>query len=80
VGADPDVIAALEAVVDREPANLPLTLHLAGLLLEEGRTAEALRRCRAVLAVAPADPGALELQARAIGSSQPGLRLVRRES
>jgi predicted Zn-dependent protease len=82
VPADPDVIAALEAVVDREPANLPLTLHLAELLLDSGRPADALRRSRTILARAPADPGALDVEARArvaaVGDGDPrhGLRLL----
>jgi predicted Zn-dependent protease len=62
---DPDVIAALETVVEREPKNLALTLHLAGILLDEGRPADALRHARRILRTAPADPGALELESRA---------------
>ena len=63
--ADPDVIAALERVVDREPGNLALGVHLAKLLLDASRPEEALRRCRAVLASAPADPQARALAIRA---------------
>jgi predicted Zn-dependent protease len=75
---DPDVIAALEAVVDREPGNLPLTLHLAELLLEDGRTDEALRRCDAVLAIAPADPLTRRLRQRALaGRGRGELHVVR---
>ena len=76
---DPDVIAALERVVDREPEHVSLTLHLAALLLHAGRPADALHRARAVLAAAPADPTALELEDRALGAlraGRPGLRLV----
>jgi thioredoxin-like negative regulator of GroEL len=73
---DPDVIAALEAVVDREPANLALGVHLASLLLDAGRHEEALRRCRAVLAIAPADPAAREIEARAGHELPPRLRLL----
>jgi predicted Zn-dependent protease len=65
VPVDPDVIVALETVVEREPKNLALTLHLAGILLDEGRPADALRHARRILETAPADPGALELESRA---------------
>ena len=74
---DPDVISALEAVVDREPGNLALGVHLASLLLDAGRPEDALRRCRTVLERAPADPAAratADQAARAAG--RPHLRLV----
>jgi predicted Zn-dependent protease len=76
--ADPDVIAALEAVVDREPANLALRLHLGELLLDAGRAADALAQARRVLTRAPADPSALELERRAAAAVRGagGLRLV----
>jgi predicted Zn-dependent protease len=65
VPVDPDVIVALEAVVEREPGNLALSLHLAGLLLDDGRPADALRHARRILQTAPADKGAQELEQRA---------------
>jgi SpoVK/Ycf46/Vps4 family AAA+-type ATPase len=65
VTVDPSVIAALEAAVDADPSNAPLTVHLAGLLLDAGRPAEALARCQEALAHAPADPALLEAAARA---------------
>jgi thioredoxin-like negative regulator of GroEL len=65
VPVDPDVIAALETVVEREPSNLALSLHLAGLLLDDGRPRDALRHARRILEIAPADRGALELESRA---------------
>jgi cytochrome c-type biogenesis protein CcmH/NrfG len=77
VGADPDVIAALQQVVGREPDNLPLTLHLATLMLDAGRHGEAARLARRVLEVAPADPGALEVEARASAAARGPLRLLR---
>jgi predicted Zn-dependent protease len=75
---DPDVIAALEAVVDREPANLALALHLGELLLDAGRPADALAQSRRVLERAPADPSALELERRAAAAARRGggLRLL----
>jgi len=75
---DPDVIAALEAVVAREPANLPLTLHLGELLLDAGRPEDALAQSRQVLERAPADPSALALARRAVAAlgGSGGLRLV----
>jgi hypothetical protein len=65
VTVDPSVIAALEAAVDADPSNAPLTVHLAGLLLDASRPAEALVRCQAALAHAPADPALLEAAAPA---------------
>jgi predicted Zn-dependent protease len=62
---DPDVISALEAIVDREPTNLALGIHLASLLLQASRPADALTRSRAVLERAPADPFARALAIRA---------------
>ncbi len=59
---DPDVIDALQEVVEREPARLALGVHLAQLLLDAGRPREALDRVVAVLAVAPADPAAIALR------------------
>jgi thioredoxin-like negative regulator of GroEL len=62
VVVDPDVIDALQDVVEREPQRLALGVHLAHLLLDAGRPREALDRIVAVLAVAPADPAALALR------------------
>jgi predicted Zn-dependent protease len=74
--ADPDVIAALQSVVDREPENLPLRLHLGQLLLDAGRARDALEQARRVLEHAPADRSAVELEARAAAALGGGLRLV----
>jgi predicted Zn-dependent protease len=81
VPVDPDVLRALEVVVQREPQNLAIALHLGELLLASGRPAEALRLARTVLATAPADPRALELEAQAQATlartKHAGLRLLK---
>jgi thioredoxin-like negative regulator of GroEL len=71
VPVDPDVIAALEAVVAREPGNLALGLHLASLLLDAGRADAALEHSRRVLSLAPADRTALDLAGRAAAAADP---------
>jgi predicted Zn-dependent protease len=80
VVVDPDVIDALQEVVDREPARLALGVHLAQLLLDADRPREALDRIVAVLAVAPADPAALALREEAarriVEPPPPDLRVV----
>jgi hypothetical protein len=43
VTVDPSVIAALETAVDADPSNAPLTVHLAGLLLDARRRRRARR-------------------------------------
>ncbi len=66
---DPSVIAALEAAVAAAPENAALRLHLAGLLLDAGRSADALTEAAAVLAREPANIEALGLAARAAEAS-----------
>lgn len=57
---DPLIESLTAALADR-PDDVPLQLHLAGLLLAAGRPAEALARISAVLAVHPTDGPALAL-------------------
>lgn len=78
--ADPDVIAALEVALERDPGNLALAVHLAELLLQADSPDEALARAESVLAVAPVDPAALQLRDRAARlvaePAPPGLRVL----
>ncbi|HVK03195.1 MAG TPA: hypothetical protein VM490_06950, partial [Armatimonadaceae bacterium] len=66
---DPSVIAALEAAAAAAPDNNALLLHLAGLLLEADRPADALTASAAVLARDPANVEALGVAARAAEAS-----------
>ena len=58
--SDDRVLASLRAAVDAAPADDPLKLHLAGLLLEAGHVGEALRMIGTVL---EADPSSSEARA-----------------
>ena len=62
---DRKVLDALAEAVEASPDNVPLRLHYAGVLLEAERPMEALGQCQAALIVAPDDPNALALAARA---------------
>ncbi len=57
------VISALQTASDLDPADLDLRLHLANLLLEAGRAAEALHQAQAVLQAEPDRLEALRLAA-----------------
>lgn len=63
------VISALRAALAADPDNLEVRAHLARLLLEEGRPAEALREAATVLAATPDDVVMLRLAAAAAGAS-----------
>jgi SpoVK/Ycf46/Vps4 family AAA+-type ATPase len=67
-----DVIAAIEAAVAADESNVVLRTHLARLLIDAGRPAEALNHASRVLIVAPEDPAALAITARATAALQPG--------
>jgi len=62
---DPAVLASIAALVECDPANIALRLHLADLLLTDGQPAEALAHATTVLASRPDDSHALDLAARA---------------
>jgi SpoVK/Ycf46/Vps4 family AAA+-type ATPase len=62
------LIESLTAAVSASPDDVPLRLHLAQLLLEEGDTAEALRHIAAALERDPASLAARHLLQRATGS------------
>jgi ATP-dependent 26S proteasome regulatory subunit len=57
------VISALQTASDLDPADLSLRLHLANLLLESGRAAEALQQAQQVLQAEPDRLEALRLAA-----------------
>jgi SpoVK/Ycf46/Vps4 family AAA+-type ATPase len=63
VPADPTVIAAIEAAVAADETNVALRSHLAVLLAEAGRHAEALGHAARVLQIDPGHPGALRVTA-----------------
>jgi SpoVK/Ycf46/Vps4 family AAA+-type ATPase len=65
MAADSSVIDAISAAVAANPGNTQLQLHLATLLLESSRAAEALQHCQAVLDTEPDSLAALPLAARA---------------
>ena len=65
--ADEGVVAALEGALERDPGNTALAVHLAEMLLAAGRPAEALARCRDVLAREPGHDGALAITEQALG-------------
>jgi SpoVK/Ycf46/Vps4 family AAA+-type ATPase len=80
MAADPSVVDAIFAAVTANPGNTQLRLHLATLLQEGGRAAEALEHCQAVLAAKPDDPSALSLAARAaeaLGDAEKAARFKR---
>nr|CAA9293826.1 Cell division protein FtsH [uncultured Armatimonadetes bacterium] len=62
---DPSIIAALSAAVQADAENIPLRLHLAGLLIAAGRPAEALEQCASVLGRQPDHLEALRVAAEA---------------
>jgi AAA+ superfamily predicted ATPase len=65
MASDPEVIRAIEAAVEADPDNSALRVHLAGLLIDSGRPAEAIEYLEAVLRAKPDDVEALGLAARA---------------
>jgi SpoVK/Ycf46/Vps4 family AAA+-type ATPase len=65
VATDPSVIIAIEAAVAADPGNSALRVHLGALLLEAGRTRDALTQAEAVLVEEPDNVGALGLAAEA---------------
>lgn len=65
MAADSSVIDAISAAVAANPENTELRLHLAELLLQNERAAEALQHCQAVLDAQPDSLSALRSAARA---------------
>jgi AAA+ superfamily predicted ATPase len=62
---DPDLLRAIEAAAGADPGNAALQVHLAGLLMDAGRPADALARLEPVLQRQPDHVEALGLAARA---------------
>ena len=65
------LIDSLRKAVDAAPQDVPLRLHLAGLLLDAGAGAEAISHLGAVLAADPTSTAALQLMQRAVGGPSP---------
>lgn len=61
------LIDSLSAVIEERPEDLPLRQHLAELLINEGRGAEAVTHLGVILAAQPSNERALALMRRAIG-------------
>jgi AAA+ superfamily predicted ATPase len=59
------VVRALEAALEADPANCPIRMHLAGLLLDGDEAPAALAHLEMVLRLEPANVEALGLAARA---------------
>jgi SpoVK/Ycf46/Vps4 family AAA+-type ATPase len=69
---DPQVLASIEQMVAQDPANVPLRLHLADLLLSDGQAEAAQAQVSAVLGARPDHADALALAIRvaeALGDS-----------
>ena len=69
-----DVIRSLLAALQSRPDDVPLRLHLAGLLVDAGRAAEALPHVTQVLAVDPGNAAAVAVLQRvgaALGGAAP---------
>jgi len=65
---DSPLIDSLRKAVESAPQDIPLRLHLAGLLLDAGSRAEAVAHIGTVLAADPTSATALELMQRAVGA------------
>lgn len=66
------LIDSLRKAVEAAPQDVPLRLHLAGLLLDAGASAEAISHLGLVLSGDPACAEALELMQRAMGGTVGG--------
>ncbi len=67
-----DLIAAIESAVAADESNVVLRTHLARLLIDAGRPAEALNHASRVLIAAPDDAAALAVMAEATAALRPG--------
>jgi AAA+ superfamily predicted ATPase len=66
--ADDPLIASLRRAVEATPADVPLRLHLAELLIGRGRADEAVQHLGVVLGQAPTETRALDLMRNALGT------------
>ncbi|MBR7831014.1 tetratricopeptide repeat protein, partial [Actinospica sp. MGRD01-02] len=64
--ADDPLIASLRRAVETTPADVPLRLHLAELLIGQNRPDEAVQHLGVVLGQAPSETRALDLMRRAL--------------
>jgi AAA+ superfamily predicted ATPase len=64
----PPLLRSLLAAVTHSPGDVPLRLHVAGVLLEEGHPADALEQCAAALRINPGDLRATDLLTRITAS------------
>ena len=62
--SDDVLLTSLLTAVDAAPTDVPLRVHVAGLLADRGRAAEALQQCSQALAHDPANPEALAMLQR----------------
>ena len=76
--AEDPVIKELSAAVERSPDVIELRLHLANLLAEKGRYAEALGHCSAALTKDAGNAAALSLLQRCSAALTGGQRGSRR--
>ena len=67
--ADNQLIASLARAVQAAPTDVPLRLHLAELLIGEGRPDDAVQHLGVALAQEPTSATALDLMRRALGSA-----------
>ena len=65
---DESLIASLEAAVARAPQDVPLRLHLGGLLVAAGRGSDAVPHLAVVLQQDPGSDEARQLMAQALGA------------
>ncbi|MEO6509346.1 MAG: tetratricopeptide repeat protein, partial [Nocardioides sp.] len=70
---DDAVLASLEAALAASPDDVPLRLHLAQLLLDAGRTSDAVRHAATALSVDPDSAPARALLASATGAAPAAL-------
>jgi SpoVK/Ycf46/Vps4 family AAA+-type ATPase len=63
MSVDPQLLAAIRAASQADPANMVLRQHLAELLLQADQAEEALAQAQAVLSASPADRAALKTAA-----------------
>ncbi len=72
-GINEELVSSLERAVAANPKETALRLHLADLLLQSGRAAEALGQINAALTHEPGNPGALVLLGRTAAALNPGV-------
>lgn len=67
MSSESPLIMSLRTAVDAAPADVPLRLHLAELLLDEGQAEDAVAQAAVALQHVPGDEAARELMMRAMG-------------